>query len=208
MPDPHDQADPPADHGRCGAATNSVLPGGHVSVCALPVQHQGWHRSDEGTEWGQPTFAVAVAPAARTADDRVIYNEPGEWLGPDYAVGLVDEIVVSDATAHFEMTTDNSGYLNVWSPRREVFLRFRARPTTRQERRQILVHSGDRLRDHLHSVLPVLHRRKLRTIWFVPWWNRPTAAVRDWWDAWRGARAVLCVEVEIDQHCGGPEAGR
>lgn len=140
------------------------------------------------------------------SEDRVTYNEQGDWLGADYALGLVDEIVLSDATVHFEMSTENSGYLHVWSDRREVFARITARPATRQERRQILARSGDRLRDHLRSVLPALHRRNMRTIWSVPVWRRPASAVQSWWEARRYASVVLCVDVEYDHHGGGPEA--
>ena len=135
------------------------------------------------------------------SDDRVTYNQPDDWLGPDYAIGLVDEIVISDAAAHFEMTTANSGYLSVQSPSREVFARIYARPTTRRERRQILARDGDRLRDQLAACTPWGRSR-----WIGPVWGRPVSAVREWWSARQGCRAVLCVRTEIDQHCGGPEA--
>jgi hypothetical protein len=139
-------------------------------------------------------------------EDRVTYNEPGDWLGADYALGLVDEIVLSDTTVHFEMSTEASGYLHMWNDRRQVFARVTARPTTREERRQILARSNDRLRDHLRSVVPALHRKNLITIWAVPLWKRPASAVSSWWDARRYASVALCVDIEIDQHGGGPEA--
>lgn len=59
--------------------------------------------------------------------DRVAYNEPGDWTGPDYALGLVDEIVLSDAAVHFEMSTGSSGYLHVRNGHRAVFARVTAR---------------------------------------------------------------------------------
>lgn len=127
-------------------------------------------------------------------DDRVLYNEPGNWLGADYAVGLVDEIVLSNATVHFEMTTDNSGYLHIRNDKRELFARVNARPTNREERRQVLARSDDRLRDHLRAVLP-----GSRSIWGIPVWRRPGAAVREWWEYRRYAGAVLCVTVDEDE---------
>ena len=147
--------------------------------------------------------AIPICPHCRqlgesppAVPDRVTYNEPGDWMGPDYALGLVDEIVVSDAVVHLEMLTDSSAYLLVQGRRRYVFARIRARPATRAERRQILAHSDDRLRDHLQALLP---GPGLHMIWSVPWYRRPAAAVRAWWDARRAAGAVLCVDVEEDE---------
>lgn len=138
-------------------------------------------------------------------EDRIEYNEPRNWHGADFALGLVDEIVLSDVTVHFEMSTEASGYLHMWNDRRQVFARVTARPTTRAQRRQILARSNDRLRDHLRSVVPALHRKNLITIWAVPLWKRPASAVSSWRDARRYASVVLCVDVEDDSHCGGPE---
>lgn len=135
--------------------------------------------------------------------DRVTFNEPGDWLGADYAIGLVDEVVVHDALAHFEMTTDTAAYLMVSGARRDVFVRIHARPTTRAERRQILACNDERLRDHLARLIP----RALggRTWWSIPVHRRPAAVVRGWRDDVRTARAVLIADVEEDEHCGGPE---
>lgn len=138
-----------------------------------------------------------AAPTART--DRVTYDEPSN---------LADEIVVYDAIAHLEMTNGSAAYLHVQSPRRDVFARIYARPTTRQERRQILAKDGDRLRDHLRSVVPLLHRRNMRTIWSVPMWRRPWSAVQSWLEMRQQAGAVLCVRIEEDKHCGGPVVNR
>jgi len=88
-----------------------------------------------------------------TSEDRVTYNQPGNWLGPDYALDAIDEVVIHDAVVHFEMSSDTSGYLTVHSPSRYVFLRFHARPTTRTERRQILTTNQERLRDHVAALI-------------------------------------------------------
>lgn len=136
-------------------------------------------------------------------EDRVTYNEPDNWSGPGYALGKVDEVVVYDAIVHFEMSSDTSGYLSIQSPRREVFVRFHARPTTRTERRQILATSQDRLLDHLNGLIPA--RFGGRTHWIIPAHGRPSAAVKGWWRARRAAGAVFYAEIEIDMSCGGPE---
>jgi hypothetical protein len=127
--------------------------------------------------------------------DRVTFNEPGDWSGPDYALGLVDEIVLSNAVVHFEMLDDGCAYMIVRNGEREVLARFVARRTTRRERWQILAHSQDRLRDHARSLLPA---RWSRTWWSVPAWRRPAAVVREALVARRYAGAVLCVRVEED----------
>ena len=136
---------------------------------------------------------LGVPPPA--VPDRVTFNEPGDWLGPGFALGLVDEIVISDAAVHLEMLTDTYAYLRVQGRRRDVSAQIRARPTTRAERRQVLAHTDDRLRDHLQALLP---DPGLHMIWSVPWYRRPAAAVRAWWAARRAAGAVLCVDVEED----------
>jgi hypothetical protein len=132
-----------------------------------------------------------MRPEMVTAD-RIDCYEPGD--DPDWATDLVDDMVLNDVTVHVEMSTHASGYLHAWRPGRDVFLRLRARPTTRAERRQILARYDDRLRDHLRGVLPWSG-----SIWSVPVWRRPWAAVSEWLDARAGARAVLCIEVEIDE---------
>lgn len=130
-------------------------------------------------------------------EDRITYNEPGDWLGADYALGMVDEVVVHDALVHFEMSTDTSAYLIAQSPTRDVFVRFHARPTTRAERRQILASSQETLRDHLAALVP----RWLggRSYWSISWWRRPDAAVREWWGDRRAAGAVLYADCEQDE---------
>ena len=128
-------------------------------------------------------------------EDRVTINTPATWAGPDYALGLVDEIVMHDATAHFEMSTESSGYLHIWSEHHRVFARVNARRASRAERRQILAAADERLRDYLAAVLPWT-RQGRATIWSVPPWRRPAAAVRGWWEASRGASVLLVVDVE------------
>jgi hypothetical protein len=39
--------------GRCGDHCPTVLPTNGTIICALPARHEGWHRSDEGTEWNR-----------------------------------------------------------------------------------------------------------------------------------------------------------
>lgn len=126
--------------------------------------------------------------------DRVTYNEPDNWLGPDHAIGQVDEIVLSDATVHLEMLSDSSAYLHVVNDHREVFTRLYARRATWRERRQTLAGNDDRLRDHLRAALPNPH-----TIWSIPLWRRPWAAVTGWWELRQQAGAILCVNVDEDQ---------
>lgn len=136
--------------------------------------------------------------------DRVTYNEPDNWLGPDYALGMVDEVVVHDALVHFEMLSDTSGYLMAQGTHRYVFVRFHARPTTRAERRQILASTDGRLRDHLCGLIPKALGG--RSLWIIPAHRRPAAVLRDWWSDRRAAGAVLYADVEEDMQCGGPEA--
>lgn len=138
-----------------------------------------------------------------TSEDRITYNEIDDWTGPQYALGMVDEIVLSNSLIHFEMTTDTSGYLLVQGARRYVFVRLTARPATRVERRQILASNQERLRDHLAGLVP----RVLggRTRWILPWHRRPAAAVCGWWRDRRAAGAVFYAAVEEDMHRGGPE---
>ncbi len=130
-------------------------------------------------------------------EDRVTYNEPDNWAGADYALGMVDEVVVHDALVHFEMSSDTSAYLIARSRTRDVFIRFHVRPTTRAERRQILVSSQATLRDHLAALIPTWLGG--RTYWSVPWWRRPGAAVREWWEDRRAAGAVLYADCEQDE---------
>lgn len=142
--------------------------------------------------------ACGATIRARLADqprphDRVTYNKPDDWLGPEFALGAVDEIVLTSADLHLEMLDDATAYLSVRAPHWQVEGRVCARPTTRAERRQVLKHGDDRLRDHLWSLLPWSS-----TTWFVPVWRRPTSALRTWWAARTAARAVLDVRVEDD----------
>jgi hypothetical protein len=114
--------------------------------------------------------------------DRVLFNEPGNWLGPDFAVGLVDEVVASNATVRLEILGDHAAYMSVFSDRVNLSLNVFARPSTWRERRQILACDNDRLWDHVRSL--------------NPWWRRPWSAVSTWWGAVRAARAVLLVKKE------------
>jgi hypothetical protein len=122
--------------------------------------------------------------------DRVLFNEPGNWLGPDFAVGLVDEVVASNATVRLEMLGDHAAYMSVVSDRVNLSLNVFARPSTWRERRQILACDNDRLWDHVRSLNPWSDVN----VWFVPWWRRPWSAVSAWWGAVRAARAVLLVK--------------
>lgn len=131
--------------------------------------------------------------------DRVTFNEPDNWIGPAYALGHVDEIVLSDAFVHLEMLTDDAAYLGVRNGEREVMATLCARPTTRAERRAVLAHSNDRLRDHLAALLPWSG-----SIWSIPVWRRPASALRQWWTARNAARAVLLVRVDEDTELTPP----
>jgi hypothetical protein len=131
------------------------------------------------------------------SEDRVTFNDEDQWLGPAYALGTVDELVLSEASAHFEMSSESSAYLSVTNGERDIFVRLYARPTTRAERRQILVHGGERLRDHLAALIP--HQVGGRSWWSMPWWQRPAAVVREWRACVHTAKAVLIVTCEIDE---------
>lgn len=131
------------------------------------------------------------------SEDRVTLNDIENWSGADYALGLVDEVVVSDALVHFEMFSDTSAYLTARNCDREVFLRFHSRPTTRSERRQILASSQETLRDHLAELIP--RRLGGRTWWSLPWYRRPDHTVRSWWAARAAAGAALTVDCEYDE---------
>lgn len=120
--------------------------------------------------------------------NRLQLNEPN-WLGPAYTVGLVDEIVVENATVHLEMLDGNGAYLIIQSAMGEVHLRLRAERNSRRERAQELAACDDRLRDRLMLLLPG------RCHWFLPWWKRPFATVRGWWNARRDASVSLRVSV-------------
>jgi hypothetical protein len=137
-----------------------------------------------------------------TSEDRVTFNDPNNWSGADYALDAVDEVVIHNATVHFEMTSDTSGYLTVHSPSRYVFLRFHARPTTRTERRQILTTNQERLRDHLAALIPNCFGG--RTYWSAPWYRRPTSTVRSWRADRHMAGAVFYAVVEEDVPCSSP----
>jgi hypothetical protein len=69
--------------------------------------------------------------------DRVQLNTPETWTGPNYALDMVDEIVVTGGLTHFEMSDDSSGYLAIYRDGKTLFCRVYARPTTKEERREI-----------------------------------------------------------------------
>lgn len=125
--------------------------------------------------------------------DRVTYNESDNWCGPDHAIGMIDEIVLHDATVHLEMLGDSVAFLHAANTDREVLARVYARRATWRERRQTLASNDDRLRDHLRAVLPNPH-----TIWSVPLWRRPWAAITGWWELRQQAGAILCVNTDYD----------
>lgn len=125
--------------------------------------------------------------------DRVLYDEPGSGS----ALGTVDELVLTEASAHFEMSTESSAYLSTRNDKRDVFLRLHARPTTWAERRQILARNEERLRDHLAALIP--RRVGGRSWWSMPWWQRPAAVIREWRACVHMAKAVLIADCEIDE---------
>jgi hypothetical protein len=43
---------PPNSVGRCGEAAPTIVTHAPRLICALPAGHAGWHRADDGCEWG------------------------------------------------------------------------------------------------------------------------------------------------------------
>jgi hypothetical protein len=126
--------------------------------------------------------------------DRVLLNERDNWTGPDYAVGLVDEIVVSDAVTHFEMLNDATAYMTVSRPDRHLHIRLAAVRNTRAERADILRRDETRLVDHLSWLNPW----NGRFFWSLPMWRRPWAVVRSWWVDREAASVSLRVTLAED----------
>lgn len=126
--------------------------------------------------------------------DRIQYNEPGDWLGPDYAIGLVDEIVATNTIVHLEMMNDSGAYLGIHRDDAYMKVTIYARPTTRTERRQILAKNDDRLRDQLNGLLP--NWAGGRHYWSIPWWQRAAAIIRHVREYRSAASAVLCVRID------------
>ena len=147
-------------------------------------------KSDKKTNTGSDEAEVG----STVTTDRVLFNEPDSWAGALYAVGLVDEVVASNATVRLEMLGDHAAYVSVVSDRVALSLDVCARPSTWRERRQILACDNDRLWDHVRSLNPWSDVN----VWGVPWWRRPWSAVSAWWGAVRAARAVLLVVKKED----------
>ncbi|MCZ1075071.1 hypothetical protein [Rhodococcus sp. A5(2022)] len=50
-----EDSDPSSEVGRCGMPmpATSAVSGLRPPPCCLPAGHPGWHRNDDGTEWGR-----------------------------------------------------------------------------------------------------------------------------------------------------------
>lgn len=130
--------------------------------------------------------------------DRIIYDLDADGFETE----RVDEIVLSGATLHLEMSSHTTGWMSIWTGYRtddgrdeEHRFVLRADPVTRAVRRERLKDGQDRLVDHLGCLLPWRwHPKHPRWVgWAIPVHRRPAAAVRDWWTARRYAGVALTV---------------
>jgi hypothetical protein len=123
-------------------------------------------------------------------EDRISYDTPATFTGPDALMDTVDEIVLNRATVHIEMSTDDSAYFHLRRDGREIRGHLTAVPLSRADRRQVRKRrretAGDLVRDLASGRMRVLG----------PWWRMPLAAV----DAWRDTPSVvLLITVEDDE---------
>ncbi len=87
--------------------------------------------------------------------DRVTYGDR-DTADPDQ----IDELVLSGADVHLEMSGDASGYITVRNSERSVFLRLHAIPVGSRGRRDRMRRDRTRLVDHLAGLLPWRWRRR------------------------------------------------
>lgn len=130
------------------------------------------------------------------AHDRVTYDDR-DTADPDQ----INELVLTGADVHLEMSSDASGYITVRNADRDVFLRLHAIPVGRRGRRDRMRRDRTRLVDHLAGLLPWRWRQghPRAVLWSVPIPQRPRAAITDWWDDRRWAGVELLVLAEDDE---------
>lgn len=66
-----EDSDSSSEVGRCGMPmpVTEVVPGLRRPPCYLPAGHAGWHRNDDGTEWGRVPIAGSPGEVTVTRDD-------------------------------------------------------------------------------------------------------------------------------------------
>jgi hypothetical protein len=123
--------------------------------------------------------------------DRISYNTPTTFTGPDSLMDTVDEIVLAGATVHIEMLDDAHAYFHLRRRDGEVRGHLTAVPLSRADRRQIRKHrretAGDLVRDLTTGRMQVLG----------PWWRIPLVVI----GAWRHdtPSVALLITVEDDE---------
>jgi hypothetical protein len=124
-------------------------------------------------------------------EDRISYNTPATFTGPDSLMDTVDEIVLHGATVHIEMLADDSAYFHLRRPDGEVRGHLTAVPLSRADRRQIRKRrretAGDLVRDLATGRMKILG----------PWWRIPLVVI----GAWRHdtPSVALLITVEDDE---------
>jgi hypothetical protein len=122
--------------------------------------------------------------------DRISYNTPTTFTGPDVLMDTVDEIVLHRATVHIEMLGDDHAYFHFTRDGQEVRGHLTAAPLSRADRRQIRRRrretAGDLVRDLATGRMKILG----------PWWRIPLVVI----GAWRDTPSVaLLITVEDDE---------
>jgi hypothetical protein len=128
---------------------------------------------------------------AAVTHDRISYNTPATFTGPDTLMDTVDEIVLHDATVHIEMLGDDHAYFHLTRDGRDVRGHLTAVPLSRADRRQVRRRrretAGDLVRDLATGRMRVLG----------PWWRTPLVVI----GAWRHdtPSVALLITVEDDE---------
>jgi hypothetical protein len=123
--------------------------------------------------------------------DRISYNTPATFTGPDALMDTVDEIVLHRAMVHIEMLGDDHAYFHLRRPDGEVRGHLTAVPLSRADRRQVRRRRretvGDLVRDLATGRMQVL----------CPWWRIPLVVI----GAWRHdtPSVALLITVEDDE---------
>jgi hypothetical protein len=123
--------------------------------------------------------------------DRISYNTPTTFTGPDSLMDTVDEIVLHRATVHIEMLDDEHAYFHLRRDGQEVRGHLAAARLSRADRRQARKHRrgrlGDLVRDLATGRMQILG----------PWWRIPLVVI----GAWRHdtPSVALLITVEDDE---------
>jgi hypothetical protein len=122
--------------------------------------------------------------------DRISYNTPATFTGPDALMDTVDEIVLAGCTVHIEMLDDAHAYFHLTRDGLQVRGHLTAVPLSRADRRQVRrprrETAGDLVRDLATGRMQILG----------PWWRIPLVMI----GAWRDTPSVaLLITVEDDE---------